>query len=102
MVNFTSQTFEDMNMDDEDNKPKLKVLEFKKPEPTETEGDVDVDKVLEAALGKLTAVIVIGWTESRGFYLALSQGALSENLMLLEISKAMLMDYMLGGIDADE
>ena len=90
-------------MDDEDNKPEdykptLKVIEFKKPEPTETEGDVDVDKVLEAALGKLSAVIVIGWTESRGFYLALSQGALSENLMLIEISKAMLMDYMLGGI----
>ena len=90
-------------MDDEDNKPEdykptLKVIEFKKPEPTETEGDVDVDKVLEAALGKLSAVIVIGWTESRGFYLALSQGALSENLILIEISKAMLMDYMLGGI----
>jgi len=88
-------------MDDED-KPKLKVLEFKKPEPTETAGDVDVDKVLEAAIGKLEAVIVIGWTESRGFYLAMSQGAIAENLMLLEISKAMLMDYMLGGIDADE
>jgi hypothetical protein len=87
---------------DEEDKPKLKVLEFKKPEPTETEGDISPDKVLEAAIGKLTAVIVIGWTESRGFYLALSQGNLSENLMLLEISKAMLMDYMLGGIDADD
>ena len=88
-------------MDDED-KPKLKVLEFKKPEPSETEGDISPDKVLEAALGKLSAVIVIGWTESRGFYLALSQGVLAENLMLLEVSKAMIMDYMLGGIDADE
>ena len=90
-------------MDDEDNKPEdykptLKVIEFKKSEPTETEGDVDVDKVLEAALGKLSAVIVIGWTESRGFYLAMSQGAIAENLMLLETSKAMLMDYMLGGV----
>ena len=90
-------------MDDEDNKPEdykptLKVIEFKKPEPAETEGDISPDKVLEAALGKLSAVIVIGWTESRGFYLALSQGALSENLILIEISKAMLMDYMLGGI----
>lgn len=88
-------------MDDEDNKPKLKVLEFKKPEPTETDADVDVDKVLEAAIGKLSAVIVIGWTENRGFYLALSQGALSENLMLIEVSKAMLMEYMLGGIGDD-
>jgi len=87
---------------DDDNKPKLKVLEFKKPEPIETDGDVDVDKVLESAMGKLSAVIVVGWTESRGFYLALSQGALSENLMLIEISKAMLMEYMLGGIDGND
>jgi hypothetical protein len=87
---------------DEEDKPKLKVLEFKKPEPSETEGDISPDKVLEAALGKLSAVIVIGWTESRGFYLALSQGVLAENLMLLEVSRAMIMDYMLGGIDADD
>ena len=87
---------------DEEDKPKLKVIEFKKPEPSETEGDISPDKVLEAALGKLSAVIVIGWTESRGFYLALSQGVLAENLMLLEVSRAMIMDYMLGGIDADD
>jgi len=88
-------------MDDED-KPKLKVLEFKKPEPTETEGDIDADKILEAALGKLQSAIVIGWTDSRGFYFAMSQGSVAENLMLLETSKAMILDYMLGGIDSDD
>jgi hypothetical protein len=89
-------------MDNEDNKPKLKVLEFKKPEPTDTEGDISPDKVLEAAVGKLKSAIVIGWTDTGGFYLAMSQGAIAENLMLLETSKAMIIEYMLGGIDADE
>jgi GH18 family chitinase len=89
-------------MDDEDNKPKLTVLQFKKPEQTETDADINPDKVLEAALGKLKSAIVIGWTDSGGFYLAMSQGAIAENLMLLETSKAMIIEYMLGGIDADE
>ena len=85
-------------MDDEDNKPKLTVLQFKKPEQTETDADINPDKVLEAALGKLKSAIVIGWTDSGGFYLAMSQGAIAENLMLLETSKAMIIEYMLGGI----
>lgn len=91
-----------MSNDDEDNKPKLTVLQFKKPEQTETDADINPDKVLEAALGKLKSAIVIGWTDSGGFYLAMSQGAIAENLMLLETSKAMIIEYMLGGIDADE
>lgn len=91
-----------MTNDDEDNKPKLTVLQFKKPEQTETDADINPDKVLEAALGKLKSAIVIGWTDSGGFYLAMSQGAIAENLMLLETSKAMIIEYMLGGIDADE
>jgi hypothetical protein len=88
--------------DDEDNKPKLKVLEFKKPEPTETDGDLNPDMVLEAARNKLKSVIVVGWTDNSGFYLAMSQGSVAENLMLLETSKAMILGYMLGGIDAGE
>lgn len=91
-----------MSNDDEDNKPKLTVLQFKKPEQTETDADINPDKVLEAALGKLKSAIVIGWTDSGGFYLAMSQGAIAENLMLLETSKAMIIEYMLGGIDAGE
>jgi hypothetical protein len=88
-------------MDNEDNKPKLKVLEFKKPEPTESDGDLNPEMVLEAARNKLKSVIVVGWTDNNGFYLAMSQGSVAENLMLLETSKAMILDYMLGGIDAD-
>lgn len=88
-------------MDDEDNKTKLTVLQFKKPEQTETDADINPDKVLEAALGKLKSAIVIGWTDSGGFYFAMSQGAISENLMILEVSKAMLVEYMLGGIGDD-
>jgi len=89
-------------MDDEDNKPKLTVLQFKKPEQTETDADINPDKILESALGKLKSAIVVGWTDSGGFYLAMSQGAIAENLMLLETSKAMIIEYMLGGIDAGE
>ena len=86
---------------DEDDKPKLNVLTFKKPEATETDADINVDAVLDAAKEKLKAVIVAGWTKEGGFYFAMSQGAISENLMILEVSKAMLVEYMLGGIGDD-
>ena len=86
---------------DEDDKPKLNVISFKKPEQTETEGDINVDMVLDAAKGNLKAVIVAGWTKDGGFYFAMSQGAISENLMILETSKAMLVEYILGGIGDD-
>lgn len=83
---------------DEDNKPKLNVVSFKKPEQTETEGDINVDMVLEAAQGKLKSVIVAGWTEDEGFYFAMSQGSIAENLMIIECTKALLVEYMIGGM----
>lgn len=86
---------------DEDNKPKLNVVSFRKPEQTETDKDISVDMVLEAAQGKLRSVVVAGWTEDEGFYLALSQGSIAENLMIVECAKALLVEYMIGGIAND-
>jgi coenzyme F420-reducing hydrogenase delta subunit len=83
---------------DEDSKPKLNVISFKKPEQTETDADINVDMVLEAAQGKLKSVIVAGWTEGEGFYFAMSQGSIAENLMIIECTKALLVEYMIGGM----
>jgi hypothetical protein len=85
-------------MKDEDNKPKLQVLEFKKPEPTETEDDISPDKVLDAAKGKMSTVIVLGSTQEGNFYFAMSSGSIAENLMLIEIAKAMMVEAMMGGM----
>lgn len=85
----------------EEDKPKLNVVTFKKPEETETERDIGVDLVLEAAQGKLKSVVVAGWTEEDSFYLALSQGAVADNLMIVECAKALLVEYILGGMQDD-
>jgi len=69
-------------MKDEDNKPGLKVLEFKKPEPKETEDDITPDTILNGAMDRLESVIVAGWSKDGSFYLATSLGAISENLMM--------------------
>lgn len=90
-------------MTDTPKKPTLNVVEFKKPEETETEADLNVDMVLEAALGKLKAVTVIGVTEEGGdFYFAMSQGSVAENLLLLESARLMLNEVMLGGVIGDD
>jgi hypothetical protein len=52
---------------------------------------------LRPAQGKLKSVVVAGWTDEGGFYLALSQGAIAENLMIVECAKALIVEYMIGG-----
>ena len=89
-------------MNDDDNKPKLNVISFRKPEEVETDKDINVDIVLEAAQGKLKSVVVAGWTDEGGFYLALSQGSIAENLMIVECAKALLVEYMIGGIQTND
>lgn len=79
----------------DDDKPKLNVISFRKPEQTETDVDISVDNVLDAAKDKLKSVIVAGWTDEDSFYFAMSQGSVAENLMILETSKAILIEYVL-------
>jgi hypothetical protein len=86
----------------DDDKPKLNVVSFRKPEESDTDRDINVDMVLEAAQGKLKSVVVAGWTEEGGFYLALSQGAIAENLMIVECAKALIVEYMIGGLQTDD
>lgn len=89
-------------MNDDDDKPKLNVISFRKPEESDTDRDINVDMVLEAAQGKLKSVVVAGWTDEGGFYLALSQGAIAENLMIVECAKALIVEYMIGGLQTDD
>ena len=88
-------------MNNDDDKPKLNVISFRKPEESETDKDINVDMVLEAAQGKLKSVVIAGWTEDDGFYFAMSQGSIAENLMIVECTKALLVEYMIGGIQTD-
>jgi hypothetical protein len=63
----------------------------------ETSDNISVDLVLDAAKEKLKAGLIAGWTKDGDFYFAMSQGSVSENLMLLETARLMLNEVMLGG-----
>jgi hypothetical protein len=80
-----------------DDKPDLKVIKFTRPEAEETEADIAIDLVLDAAKEKLKGGLIAGWTKDGDFYFAMSQGSVSENLMLLETARLMLNEVMLGG-----
>mgnify|MGYP007072140460 FL=1 len=82
--------------DDNDNKPHLNVVDLKTSRDFETKADLDADMVLEAAMGKLSSVMVVGFTENRGFYMALSEGSIAENLLILETTRLMINEAMLG------
>lgn len=60
-----------------------------------TYGDIDCDMILEAAKGKLEQVIVIGLTDQNSLYFAMSQGLISENLLLLEYARLSLNEHMI-------
>ena len=82
-----------------EDKPDLKVVKFTRPEVEETDADINVDLVLDAAKEKLKSGLIAGWTKDGNFYFAMSQGSVSENLMLLETARLMLNEVMLGGIE---
>lgn len=82
--------------DENDNKPHLNVVDLKTSRDFETKADLDADMVLEAAMGKLSSVMVVGFTENRGFYMALSDGSIAENLLILETTRLMINEAMLG------
>lgn len=85
--------------DENDNKPHLNVVDLTTSRDFETKADLDADMVLEAAMGKLSSVMVVGFTESRGFYMALSEGSIAENLLILETTRLMINEAMLGDAD---
>ncbi len=85
--------------DENDNKPHLNVVDLKTSRDFETKADLDADMVLEAAMGKLSSVMVVGFTENRGFYMALSEGSIAENLLILETTRLMINEAMLGDAD---
>ena len=85
--------------DENDNKPHLNVVDLMTSRDFETKADLDADMVLEAAMGKLSSVMVVGFTENRGFYMALSEGSIAENLLILETTRLMINEAMLGDVD---
>ena len=85
--------------DENDNKPHLNVVDLTTSRDFETKADLDADMVLEAAMGKLSSVMVVGFTENRGFYMALSEGSIAENLLILETTRLMINEAMLGDVD---
>lgn len=61
----------------------------------ETYDDLDCDLVLDGAKGKLTSVLVIGFNTDNNLYMAMSQGSVAENLLLLEYARLALNDHMM-------
>ena len=78
---------------------KTNVIEFeKKIEDEITFEDIDPDKVLRAAIGRLSGCIVIGWTKPQGededsfMYMSSSIASGPDILWLLEKTKNELMN----------
>ena len=58
-----------------------------------TKLDLPTDRILEAAVGRLDSVILIGWTKDSKEYFCSSMASTGENLELLERFKRMLLEY---------
>jgi hypothetical protein len=84
-----------MTDDTQDDKKVLPFRVINSDNPDETYDDLDCDAVLEGGKGKLTQVIVIGFNTDNNLYLALSQGSVAENLLLLEYARLALNEYMM-------
>jgi hypothetical protein len=56
-----------------------------------TQLDIDPDKVLNAALGKLDQVVIIGCNQDDDIYFASSTGDIGQVLLLMECAKKELM-----------
>ena len=61
----------------------------------ETCADLDCDLVLDGAKGKLSRVLLIGFNTDDNLYMAMSQGSIAENLLLLEYARIALNDHMM-------
>lgn len=60
--------------------------------PGGTYGDIPVDQILQAAMGKLGAVLVVGITDVDELYLAASSGDLYKNHYLASVAARELLD----------
>ena len=84
-----------MSDDKEDNVVKFSKNRNLNQDIDGTEDDIDSDKVLQAAVGLMDGVIVAGWKKDGSFYFAMSQGSISENLMILESARLILNTHMM-------
>lgn len=84
-----------MTDDTEDDKKILPFRLINGDDIDETYNDLDCDLVLDAAKGKLSSVLLIGFNTDNETYLAMSQGSVSENLLLLEYARLILNDHMM-------
>ena len=71
----------------------LKVVEFPKPE----KDDLTPDEILEAAKGRYTGVIILGWDEDDECNMASSIGKIDEMLFLLHLGEKWLLDVATEG-----
>lgn len=85
-----------MSNEGKEDKPSLKVIKFepKRAEKPEAEEGVsiDCDKVLNGALGRLSTVVIVGYTKEEYEYYASSTDDSAEIVWLLERMKKFLLD----------
>ncbi len=62
-----------------------------------TTNELPSDQVIEAAVGILDSVLLIGWHKDGTFYTAASGPSIPEALMMLELCKKRLMDNATAG-----
>lgn len=64
-----------------------------------TINDTDPDLALDAAIGKMKHVVILGWTHEGEYYAAGSTSNIAENLLVASMFKQYLVDSAFG---ADE
>ena len=63
-----------------------------------TKGDIPVGQILEGASGaNLQEVVVVGWIDGEGHYLATSSGDAAAILLLLELAKKRVLEECTSG-----
>jgi len=73
--------------------PKVVHLNTSAP-PTE---EHPADAILEAGMGKLADVVLVGWGTDGEFFFGASTANMSEMLMLNRLAEELIMDHMTGG-----
>ena len=57
-----------------------------------TKNNIEPDQVLTEAVGVLDSVLVLGWTKEGALYVAASDAGVGEALLLMEVTKAALIE----------
>lgn len=66
------------------------IVKFYRPAGA-TYGDIDPERVLQAAVGKLEHIVILGWDHNGDEYFAASHGSTADNLLLAELFKQRLL-----------